>query len=243
MRPSRSSEKKKHNNSTRCPLTKVFVHRERGQSSFTKILVANRFLLIPDTLELFCQLNGQLCFEGIMVRGQWSDSHVMSWDLCPFWTSLWNTAWDVTILCVTCARLSKPLQRRWNAEISSCVGGNRNWTGQHSLGLDWQVPMRVISSSKLWKPAVGRSLKLLCIKSSSRGENLFSFFAFIIKFLLSCLLMSSWWRMEKGRICAWDRFLNGAAVIKLSRLGLISRKCFCIARKGFQQEHQWIKYC
>lgn len=49
---------------------KVFVHRERGQSSFTKILVANRFLLIPDTLELFCQLNGQLCFEGIMVRGQ-----------------------------------------------------------------------------------------------------------------------------------------------------------------------------
>lgn len=219
---------------------KMFVHRERGQSFFTKILMASSSLLFPATLEP--PLNGQLWFDGIVVRGQWSNSHILSWDLCPLRKPLWNTAWYVTILCIICARSSKPLKRCWNAEISSCVGENRNWTGQHSLGLDWQVSMRVISSSKLWKPAVGRSLKLLCIKSSSREENLF-FFAFIIKFLLSCLLMNSWWRMEKGRICAWDRFLNGAAVIELSRLGLISRKHFCIASKGFQQGHQWMKYC
>lgn len=34
--------------------------------------------------------------------------------------------------------------------------------------------------------------------------------------------MSSWRRFTKGRISAGDRFLNGAAVTKLSRLGLIS---------------------
>lgn len=53
----------------------------------------------------------------------------------------------------------------------------------------------------------------------------------------------------KGRISAGDRFLNGAAVTELSRLGLISveggtsaKKCYRTARKGFQQAHQCIRY-
>lgn len=53
----------------------------------------------------------------------------------------------------------------------------------------------------------------------------------------------------KGRISAGDRFLNGAAVTELSRLGLISveggtsaKKRYCTSKKGFQQAHQCIRY-
>lgn len=122
-----------------------------------------------------CPLVWRGCVERAVIKHL---SHKL-WSLPPPRISLKCclsiACWYLTMshLCIDLCQVLKPLKRCWNAEISWCISGrNRNWTGQHSLRLDRQPSVWVISSNKLWKPVVGRSLKQLCIKYSCRGENL-----------------------------------------------------------------------